>query len=64
MLKVHKLKNNITLILDPNEDSLITKCVCRCFGVGSNNEDANQHGMAHFFEHMCFKGTKEYPNQL
>ena len=61
MPKVHKLKNNITLILDHTPDSLITK-VFVAVGVGSNNEETNQHGMAHFFEHMCFKGTKKYPN--
>ena len=60
MPKVHKLKNNITLILDPNKDSLLTS-VFVGVPVGSNNENANQHGLAHFFEHMCFKGTKEYP---
>ena len=60
MVNVHKLKNNITLILDSNENSLITS-VFVGVPVGSNNEDANQHGLAHFFEHMCFKGTKEYP---
>ena len=29
--------------------------------VGSIAEDVNQHGLAHFLEHMCFNGTKEYP---
>ena len=60
MLKVHKLKNNITLILDPNENSLITSVLVGVT-VGSNNEGTNQHGLAHFLEHMCLKGTKEYP---
>lgn len=27
-------------------------------GVGSMHEDPNEHGMAHFIEHMLFKGTK------
>ena len=61
MPKVHKLKNNITLILDPNENSLLAG-VFVGVPVGSNNENANQRGMAHFLEHMFFKGTKEYPN--
>ena len=63
MPKVHKLKNNITLILDSNEDSLLTSVVVGV-PVGSNNENANQRGMAHFLEHMFFKGTKEYPNKF
>ena len=63
MPKVHKLKNNITLILDSNEDSLLTSVLVGV-PVGSNNENANQRGMAHFLEHMCFKGTKGYPNNF
>ncbi len=32
---------------------------------GSINEDDDQHGLAHFTEHMAFNGTKHYPkNQL
>ena len=60
MPKVHKLKNNITLILDPNENSLLTSVLVGV-SVGSIAEDVNQHGLAHFLEHMCFNGTKEYP---
>ena len=59
MPKVHKLKNNITLILDCDKNSLLTSVVAGVL-VGTNNENANQRGMAHFLEHMCFKGTKEY----
>lgn len=29
---------------------------------GSRYEDPNQQGLAHFFEHMVFKGTKNYPS--
>ena len=31
-------------------------------GVGSWNEPANLHGLAHFLEHMVFMGSKKYPN--
>ena len=61
MPKVHKLKNGITLILDCDKNSLLTS-VFVGVPVGSNNEGTNQRGMAHFLEHMCFKGTKGYPN--
>lgn len=30
--------------------------------VGSRYEQPNQHGLAHFLEHMVFKGTKKYPS--
>lgn len=30
-------------------------------GVGSVDEDADQKGLAHFVEHMCFNGTKNFP---
>lgn len=28
---------------------------------GSMEEDADQQGMAHFVEHMCFRGTRNFP---
>ena len=61
MPKVHKLKKGITLILDCDKNSLLTS-VFVGVPVGSNNENANQRGMAHFLEHMCLKGTRGYPN--
>jgi predicted Zn-dependent peptidase len=30
--------------------------------VGSRYESVKEEGMAHFFEHMVFKGTKKFPN--
>ena len=31
------------------------------FNVGSLNEEENERGLAHYLEHMAFKGTKDYP---
>lgn len=31
-------------------------------GVGSEYETKNESGLSHFLEHMCFKGTKNYPS--
>ena len=31
-------------------------------GAGSRYENKKNNGIAHFFEHMAFKGTKKYPN--
>lgn len=30
--------------------------------VGSVNEEESQRGLAHFLEHMCFNGTKHFPD--
>lgn len=31
-------------------------------GAGSRYENSKNNGIAHFFEHMAFKGSKKYPN--
>ncbi|AHH06595.1 Peptidase, M16 family protein [Borrelia crocidurae DOU] len=31
------------------------------FNVGSLNEEENERGLAHYLEHMAFKGTEDYP---
>ncbi|BCR21954.1 insulinase family protein [Borrelia sp. HM] len=31
------------------------------FNVGSLNEEESERGLAHYLEHMAFKGTKDYP---
>jgi len=33
-------------------------------GAGSRYENEKNNGIAHFFEHMAFKGSKKYPNSL
>jgi len=33
-------------------------------GAGSRYEDEKNNGVAHFFEHMAFKGSKKYPDTL
>jgi len=33
-------------------------------GAGSRYETKENNGIAHFFEHMAFKGSKKYPNSL
>ena len=57
MSKIIKLENSLTLVLTQMEN---TKTVAagifvRC---GSVNERAGEYGLAHFVEHILFKGTK------
>ena len=52
------LKSGVGLVVDPMHD---TECVSinAGFFVGSAHETKEQHGIAHFLEHMMFKGTHD-----
>ena len=62
ILKVNKLSNglhyNISNIPEYNK-----VCICLSIKTGSNSESNNLFGMAHFLEHMLFKGTYKFSNQ-
>ena len=60
MTEIQTLENGITVLLSPDERAE-TACVLVGVAIGANHEADNEHGLAHFFEHMCFKGTKTYP---
>ena len=51
------LPNGATCVLADMEDSTLTCIDFWCRG-GSNYEKNNEEGMAHFLEHMIFKGSK------
>jgi secreted Zn-dependent insulinase-like peptidase len=52
------LLNNGIRIIHRYVDSYVSHCgiIINC---GTRDEDFNQHGLAHFVEHMLFKGTKK-----
>lgn len=55
--QTHILSNGLKIIHKPD-----TSDVSYCglvVNVGSRDEENNEHGMAHFIEHMLFKGTKK-----
>ncbi len=53
----YTLKNGIRIIHKP-EKSEVGYCGI-IINAGSRDEDNNEHGMAHFIEHVIFKGTKK-----
>lgn len=63
MFKKITLKNNLRVLLIPVKDS---KSVTLSFYIkaGSRFENEKNSGVAHFLEHMVFRGTKKYPTQL
>lgn len=55
---VHQLKNGITLCHRQVNNTKIAHCGY-IFDIGSRDEKVHQQGLAHFWEHMAFKGTKK-----
>ncbi len=55
---IHTLKNGIRVIHKEINYSKITHCGF-VLDIGSRDESSAQEGMAHFWEHMAFKGTKK-----
>lgn len=55
----YTLANGLTVLLHPDK-SIPAVSVQTWFRVGSKDERPGRTGLAHFFEHMMFKGTKKY----
>lgn len=55
---IHTLKNGLRIVLVPMTGNE-TATVIVMTGTGSRYEDARENGLAHFLEHMFFKGTKK-----
>jgi predicted Zn-dependent peptidase len=55
---IHALKNGLRVILAPMQDTQTATVIVMC-GTGSRHEDERENGLAHFLEHMFFKGTKK-----
>lgn len=57
--RFYTLKNGLTVILSPNhkEPRVAMRIAVR---TGSNNDPENHTGLAHYLEHLLFKGTDKY----
>ncbi len=55
-----KLKNGLNVILVPQPEAT-SVAIELMVKVGSKHEKVSQEGLAHFFEHMVFKGTEKWP---
>ncbi len=56
-----ELTNGFRYVLKQNKEPKNRVAVFLYVKVGSLNEEENQRGLAHFLEHMMFKGTDNYP---
>src|SRR5438876_9021574 len=57
--RFYTLKNGLTVILSVNhkEPRIAVRFAVR---TGSNNDPENHTGLAHYLEHLLFKGTEKY----
>ncbi|PIS32001.1 hypothetical protein COT40_02390 [Candidatus Peregrinibacteria bacterium CG08_land_8_20_14_0_20_41_10] len=61
MYKLTQFKNQLRLLATPfNNTEVVTVLVL--VKAGSRLEDKSNNGIAHFLEHLFFKGAKKYPN--
>ena len=60
-VRVGKLDNGLTYYIRHNEWPEDRAEFYIAQKVGSIQEEDNQMGLAHFLEHMCFNGTKNFP---
>ena len=58
-VKVHKYPNGLTLLVVEKHDTPIVVCY-RYHKVGSIQEESGKTGIAHFLEHLSFKGTRKF----
>ncbi|MFH1601491.1 MAG: pitrilysin family protein [Candidatus Shapirobacteria bacterium] len=54
------LKNGLNVFLVPQKEAT-SVAVQLLVAAGSKNEKKGNYGLAHFLEHMAFKGTKKWP---
>ncbi len=63
-VRVGTLKNGLTYYIRHNERPKERADFYIVQKVGSILEEEPQRGLAHFLEHMCFNGTKNFPGNL
>ncbi len=62
-VKVGKLENGMTYYIRHNAQPAQRAEFYLATDVGAYQESDDQDGLAHFLEHMCFNGTKNFPGK-
>lgn len=61
--KVGKSDNGLTYYIRHNDQPAKRAEFYLATNVGAIQETPDQDGLAHFLEHMCFNGTKNFPGK-
>ena len=59
--RIGKLDNGLTYYIRKNTEPKQRADFYIAQNVGAILEEDSQNGLAHFLEHMCFNGTKNFP---
>ena len=62
-VRTGKLENGMTYYVRHNDQPAQRAEFYLATDVGAFQEDDDQDGLAHFLEHMCFNGTKNFPGK-
>ena len=62
-VKIGKLENGMTYYIRHNEKPAQRAEFYLATDAGAYQEEDDQDGLAHFLEHMCFNGTKNFPGK-
>ena len=62
-VRVGKLENGLTYYIRHNDKPADRAEFYLATDVGAFQEEDDQDGLAHFLEHMCFNGTKNFPGK-
>ena len=62
-VRVGKLENGLTYYIRHNDKPADRAEFYLATDVGAFQEEDDQDGLAHFLEHMCFNGTKNFPEK-
>ena len=60
-VRIGKLDNGLTYYIRKKSQPANRADFYIAQKVGSSQEEADQRGLAHFLEHMCFNGTTHFP---
>ena len=62
-VRIGKLENGLTYYIRHNDKPAQRAEFYLATNVGAFQEEDDQDGLAHFLEHMCFNGTKNFPGK-
>ena len=62
-VRIGKLENGLTYYIRHNSKPAQRAEFYLATNVGAFQEEDDQDGLAHFLEHMCFNGTKNFPDK-